>query len=492
MAKVTLINPPMLALRQDPMTAGIVYMPVGLAVSAAGLRNAGHQVSLIDAFGSAPGETCLAGKFLRRGLASADCAARVPEDTDAVAVYALNLLNHDATLAVLRAVRRRFPNRPLAVIENSQAVTAYSLAEVASTFYDAGADTLLLGESDDSLPRWLDTPWKDEPTRPGFLSLEQADSPVDLSSVSFPAWDLFPLRSYWLLGHAHGPLSSSRYLAVQTSRGCPYHCRFCVTPALNHGRWRPRPAESVVEEMRWAQRRFNVHEFHWEDLNPTVDDQRTKAICEAILRNGMPLPTWKIVSGTKVESLKDEETIRLMARSGCTYMSISPETGSPRVLKLMGKPFDLDHAIRIARAAKKEGIFLQCCFVLGFPGETDNDRRMTEELVATLTKLGVDEIALFIMTPAPGAAEFDAVVDNISLSELNFSPTWRDDYRRLSQFRSKLYRSFVLQKTVEHPVRVMRQAFNFVRRRFETKMEMAPYRALCHKALILRSRQGVI
>lgn len=491
MAKVTLINPPMLALRKDPMTAGIVYLPIGLAILAARLRYAGHDVTLLDAFGLAPDKTCIATKFLRRGLSSTECAARVSDDADAVAVYALNLLNHDATLAVLRAVRHRFPERPLAVIENSQAVTAYSLAEVASTFYDAGADALLLGESDESLPLWLDAPWKDERECPGFLSLERSGSPLDLSSVPFPAWDMIPLSAYWSLGHAHGPLSSSRYLAVQTSRGCPYHCRFCVTPALNHGRWRPRPAEEIVEEMRWAQRRFNVHEFHWEDLNPTVDDSRTRAVCEAILRDDAPL-TWKIVSGTKVESLKDEETIRLMARSGCKYMSISPETGSPHVLKLMGKPFDLDHAVRISKIAKKEKIYLQCCFVLGFPGETDEDRRMTKELVEQLTKLGVDEIALFIMTPAPGSAEFNSVSDNVSLSELNFSPTWREDYRRLSEFRSKLYRSFVIWKTVEHPVCVMRQATNFVRRRFETKMEMAPFRALCHKALILRSRPGKI
>lgn len=491
MARVALINPPMLSLRRDPMTAGIVYMPVGLAVLASGLRERGHDPALVDAFGEAPGETCLAGKFLRRGLSAADCAARVPDNCDAVAVYALNLLNHDATLAVVRALRRRFPERPVCVIENSQAVTAYSLAAVAPAFYEAGADALLLGESDNSLPRWLDAPWKDDRQSPGARSLDLPDSPVELASLPFPAWDLLPVRAYWSLGHAHGPMSSTRYLAVQTSRGCPYHCRFCVTPALNHGRWRPRPAEAVVEEMRWAQRRFNVHEFHWEDLNPTVDDQRTRDICEGLLRGGRPL-TWKIASGTKVESLKDEETVRLMARSGCTYMSISPETGSARVLRRMGKPFDLDHAVRIATAAKKEGIFLQCCFVLGFPGEDDTDRQMTEELVKALTALGVDEIALFIMTPAPGSAEYGTVRDDISLSELNFSPAWRADYETLSRFRTGLYRTFLLRKTMAHPLRVMRQALNFVRRRFETKMEMAPYRALCHKALMLRSRPGDI
>ena len=264
-----------------------------------------------------------------------------------------------------------------------------------------------------------------------------------------------------------------------------------MIPALNHGRWRPRPADAVVEEMLWARDTFGVREFHWEDINPTVNDGRTRAICEGLIRRRAEV-IWKTVSGTKVESIRDVETVRLMARSGCRYLSISPETGSPKVLRRMGKPFDLDHAEKIADAAKRSGIFLQCCFVLGFPGEDDDDRRLTTELVERLIRLGVDEIALFIMTPAPGAAEYRDPGAGVSLSELNFSPTWRSDYETLSAFRAGLYRRFVIGKTLSHPLAVARQAMNFARHRFETKMEMAPWRALCHTALALRARPGTI
>ena len=494
MRSLALIIPPLLVLRKDPMTTGIVYMPVGAAVLAAQVRRAGHVVEVIDAFGAAPDRAFLKGKFLYRGLGTGECANMVKAGTDAVAVYALSLMSHDAILGILTSIRRRFPYLPIAVIENSQAVTAYSLASVSAELYKAGADALLLGEADLKLTQWLEEPWSDAKEAPELKPVLDTVNLPDMEDIPFPLWNAFPLEGYWSLRHSHGPRSAKRYLAIQTSRGCPYHCKFCVAPAMNQGRWRARPAEAIVEEIAWAAKSFGVHEFHWEDLNPTIDDGRIRAICEGLTKAGRRV-TWKIAAGTKVESLRDEETISLMSRAGCTYLSISPETGSSRILELMGKPFDLQHARNIVRLAKKHAIRVQCCFVLGFFGETDEDRALTADMIDELTRIGVDEIAIFIMTPAPGSRAYADIHPEIStlpasLSEFNFSPTWRSDYAGLAGFRNFLYRRFVIKKCQYQPMEVLRQCFNFARGVFETKMEMAPMRALCHWATMWRADSG--
>jgi radical SAM superfamily enzyme YgiQ (UPF0313 family) len=232
--------------------------------------------------------------------------------------------------------------------------------------------------------------------------------------------------------------------------------------------------------MEWCGKNFGVFEFHWEDLNPNVDDARIRNICQAIVSRNMKV-SWKLAAGTKVEGIKDEESIDLMAAAGCRYISISPESASKQVLSLMDKPFDFDHASKIIKRIIEKKIFLQCCFVLGFPGETDEDRDMTSSFIRELASMGVDEIALFIMTPVPGAAEYERYQkNNRSLSELNFSPTWRNDYASLSKLRKVLYGRFIFQKIIHHPFKVTRQSFNFLRRHFETKMEMIPYKALCY------------
>jgi hypothetical protein len=112
---------------------------------------------------------------------------------------------------------------------------------------------------------------------------------------------------------------------------------------------------------------------------------------------------------------------------------------------------------------------------------------MTWELVHELTRKGVDEVALFIITPVPGSSIYQEFEGFESLSELNFSPAWRADYAKLRLFRLRLYAWFLLWKFFYHPLKIFRQGINFVLRRFETKMEMAPYRAMALKILDLRS-----
>ena len=260
-----------------------------------------------------------------------------------------------------------------------------------------------------------------------------------------------------------------------------------MVPATNGLAWRARSPKSVVDEMEAHARTYGVREFHIEDLNPTISDKRVRDICREILRRGLRV-SWKIAAGTKVETIKSEETVELMARAGCRYVSISPETGSERVLRAMGKPFDLAHAVRIVRKMSEVGIRSQACFVLGFPGETAEDLEATRDLVQKLTRVGVDEIALFITTPVPGSAIDGQFQGYTSVSELNFSPAWRPDYPALSRFRLHLYRSFLAWKLRYHPFKVLRQPVNFARRRFETKMEMAPYRALTATWLGLGAR----
>ena len=484
--KIVLINPNLVVQRNDPFTTGIVYMPIGLAYIAAALRESGMHVEVIDAFGERPNEAVRDGKFTIHGLPAMETASRLPKDTTAVFIFAINLTNHIAATNIVEAVKKTHPRIPVVIIENTQAVTAYSLHHVMDVFFKAGADCVLTGEAEERVLRFIhslaDNNGQIDRASMDGLGIPGSYTPpegflINLDTLPFPAWDLFPLENYWNLRFAHGPQSTPRYLPILTSRGCPYPCRFCVVPETNKQKWRSRSPVNVVDEMEFFVNQFQVHEFHIEDLDPTISDQRTREIAEEICRRNLKI-TWKIVAGTKVETIRSEDTLDLMARSGCRYISISPETGSPRVLKLMRKPFDLGHAVRLVNKMNQVGIYSQACFVLGFPGETEDDLMQTRELVHHLTRKGVDEIALFIITPVPGSAIFDEFKGYTNLSEMNFTPTWRDDYHRLSRFRIRLYLSFLWWKLRYHPIKFLRQPFNFLRRRYDTKMEMVPYRAL--------------
>ena len=57
-----------------------------------------------------------------------------------------------------------------------------------------------------------------------------------------------------------------------SSRGCPYRCKFCVSSTLNP-KWRKRSAKNVVDEMEYFNKKMNIVDFHFSDLDPTVNEK---------------------------------------------------------------------------------------------------------------------------------------------------------------------------------------------------------------------------
>ena len=98
------------------------------------------------------------------------------------------------------------------------------------------------------------------------------------------------------------------------------------------------------------------------------------------------------------------------------------------------------------------------------------------------------QVAIFIISPVPGSAIFNEFQGYKGLSDLNFTPSWRSDYKALSQFRIHLYRKFLWWKLSRHPLKILKQCCNFMVRGFETKMEMVPYKAIVWKFTELRSK----
>lgn len=490
---IVFINPNLLVQRNDPFTTGIVYMPVGLASTVASVRSNGFPVAVIDAFGASPRRGRREGKFLILGLRPQEIIDRLPKTHSLVCIFANQLINHSAIISTLKILKETYPKLPVVILENTQAVTAYDLRSVAGEFLSQGADYVLTGEAEERLPLVIKALSQgDDVSQCDGLFGKGFKNPAktvikDLDSLPFPAWDLFPVENYWKLRFAHGPQSTSRYLPLLSSRGCPYPCKFCVVPATNFMTWRARSPKNVTDEMEHWKRTFGVGEFHLEDLNSTVDDKRTRALCQEIINRDLKV-IWKLVAGTKVETMRDEKTVSLMSQAGCRYISISPESGSPRMLKLMAKPFKIEHAIKLIRQMGKKGIRSQACFVLGFPGETDEDLSMTRDMAKRLTREGLDEIAIFIISPVPGSALFKDFEGYKDLSELNFTPSWREDYEKLNKFRLSLYRSFLFWKFRYHPLNILKQCLNFVIKHFETKMEMVPYKAINWKIVEFLSK----
>jgi radical SAM superfamily enzyme YgiQ (UPF0313 family) len=246
-----------------------------------------------------------------------------------------------------------------------------------------------------------------------------------------------------------------------------------VSPAINPT-WRARSAKDVVDEIEYFYTQMDISDFHVSDLDPTVSDKRTQEIALELIGRKLPV-IWKIAQGTKIETIKSERTLELLAQSGCRFLSFSPESGSKRMLKIMNKTFDHEHALRLTRKMSTIGIRTQACFIAGVPGEEENDRKITIEYVKRLVKAGIDEIAVTIFTPIPGALLSKAMSGYTHYSQLTHSPTWRSDYKIVQYFRFRMYFTFFIYKLF-FPKKILRELIGIVSRQFQTKMEMSIYK----------------
>ncbi len=477
------INPQLVVQKNDKFTTGIVYMPITLAYAISNFKKASIKTKLIDLYGRNPTKCSKENNHLIFGEKIEDIDENEFENVDCIFINANQVGNHISILNIIKFLKNRFKEIPISILENSQAVTAYSLSKIKDEFLKLGCDFILIGDLESvtvKLYRNLNN-FEYLKTLNGIITRsfcnDKIDFVSDLNDLPFPAWEDFHLENYWKLGYSHGPLSNKKYLPMLSSRGCPYPCNFCVVPKTNERKWRSRSPENVVKELEYFKDKLGVTEFHFEDLNPTVNDKRTKELCNLLIEKNLKI-SWKMVAGTKVESIKDLETVRLLKKSGCNYISISPESGSKDLMKEINKPFNYEHAIMIIKEMKKNKIFSQACFVIGYPGEKKIDLKKTKNMIFNLTKIGIDEIAIFIITPVPGSKIYENFEGFETLSNLTFSPIWRNDYKSLNRIRLQMYSIFLITKFIFHPIRVFKQALNFFNKSFNTKMEMVPYKVL--------------
>lgn len=468
----------------DPHT-GIPFMPHIAAHFVGALRDEGFGVQVFDCFGAGPHRRILLGEFMLMGQDVDWILDNLSTNTKVCYIYCRTIAEFVAVERIIAALKKYRPEVKVVLFENVQAVTSYSLRPVAQEWIDKGVDLVLLGEPEDragTVTRLLFSGGSfanvpgiacRDPATGGTVVTDPAPLRKDLDAFAMPAWDLFQLDGYWRVGFAHAPCSERRFLPILTSRGCPFRCTFCIAPSVNP-EWRARSPSHVVDEMEHFYRTLGISDFHISDLNPTVQDKRTQAICKEIIARNLPI-TWKLAQGTKIESIKSEETIDLMARAGCVFVSFSPESGSKRLLGIMNKPFDHDHALRMARRMHQLGIRMQAVFIGGVPGEEEDDRQQSLDYARKLLDAGVDEISLVIFTPLPGAALANSIKGFHHYSQCTPSPNWRPDYKELLRYRRRMYLQ-LFRHRFSAPRELLATLVSIVRRRFATKMEMSIYK----------------
>ncbi len=145
--RVALISPRHSVQKGDFLGSGVPYWPIELATLAAVLREADDEPVMIDQFGANPGKLIDAGDhYLQGEPIGSRVFSEALQSAQAFVLYAISYMSHAELLATCRWLRARYPRTSIAVLENTQAVTGYSLATMSRAFAGGGVDLLICGE----------------------------------------------------------------------------------------------------------------------------------------------------------------------------------------------------------------------------------------------------------------------------------------------------------------------------------------------------------
>lgn len=186
-----------------------------------------------------------------------------------------------------------------------------------------------------------------------------------------PAHDHLPLERYRLSHGKRSPLTS-----VLTAFGCPSQCHFCVSGSINY---RYRDPDNVLEELETLHR-MGVREIFFRDNVFGFHKAQTQLLLQGMIDRKFNF-SW--VSDTRA-NLVTEETASLMAASGCHALHIGVESANDQILSDYQKDLTIDTVHDAFRICRKNGIRTIGYFILGLPGETEEDIDRTIDLAIVL------------------------------------------------------------------------------------------------------------
>ncbi len=195
----------------------------------------------------------------------------------------------------------------------------------------------------------------------------------DLDAQPFPARQLMNNSLYIR------PDTKETMATIQTARGCPSQCVFCLTPEISGKRVRFRSPQNVLEEMIECYEQFGIRNFFFKADTFTINPEWVKEMCELIIQSKL-YGKIQFTANSRVRPLK-KETLELMKKAGCFLVAFGFESGSDEMLQKMRKGATVEENRQAARWCKEVGLPFWGYFVIGFPWETKEDILLTKKLV---------------------------------------------------------------------------------------------------------------
>ena len=234
----------------------------------------------------------------------------------------------------------------------------------------------------------------------GIPKLNQDRPFIDnLDDLPFPARELVDMDIY------RRPDNNKKQAVIKVSRGCPFHCFFCLATPVSGKKVRRRSVDNIIAEIKECKEKFGVDNFlFWSDIFD-LDRAWTVELCQKIIDEKLDI-VWS--ANTRADTA-DFELAKIMKKSGCGLVSMGIESGSQYMLDKMGKKITLEQIKTTVKAFRDVGIKIYGYFVLGLPWET---RETAEQTIKFACDLDLNYANFYTATVFPGSRFWDYAKEN--------------------------------------------------------------------------------
>ncbi len=192
--------------------------------------------------------------------------------------------------------------------------------------------------------------------------------------------------------------SVSGYISIM--EGCDNFCSYCIVP-FTRGREKHRPYKNIMTEAEHlAANGYQEIILLGQNVNNWEDREEKMKFTGLLERMASRVEVKWIRFITSYPGYYDDELIEVMARHPNLARGIHfpAQSGSTRVLKKMNRIYTRTQYLEIIRKFKREvpGMTFSSDFIVGYPGETENDFRLTLSLVE---KVEYENIFSFVYSP---------------------------------------------------------------------------------------------
>lgn len=379
--------------------SGTLYYPKWLATAAGVAIRNGHDVDLVDAPAAGLSTQAVIDRIDAKNIEAVICDTSTPSILNDISVVE-SLRQARPRLRIL-LVGRHVSALPRETIQASKSIEAVAVREYEYSVRDwleaisCGAD---LSSVDGLAFR-----------RPGtgeiVVNRERA-AIENLDELPFvtEVYKRFLHTPDYFYGHSLWPL-----VVFDTSRGCPYHCSFCVYPQTFSGhKVRFRSVSHVADEFDFVSREMpEVKTVMLEDDTFIVNKQRTLELANELIRRGNSLP---FDANCRADIGADTEFLSTLHKAGARLFCVGFESGDVEVINGMHKNNDdrrdakyHEEAFRFVGRCRDAGIMVHGCFMVGNLNETPSSM---EKTLSFAKKLRPDTAQFFPIMVYPGTEAY--------------------------------------------------------------------------------------